>query len=32
LYSFYADDSSYKVNDILELTFCKDEIISENKI
>lgn len=28
LYSFYADDSNYKVNDILELTFCNDEIIS----
>lgn len=28
LYSFYADDNSYKVNDILELTFCNDEIIN----
>jgi hypothetical protein len=30
LYSFYADDSSYKVNDILELNFCNDEIIDAN--
>jgi hypothetical protein len=28
LYSFYADNSSYKVNDVLELNFCNDEIIN----
>jgi hypothetical protein len=28
LYSFYSNDSSYKVNDTLKLTFCNDEIIN----
>lgn len=32
LYSFYADDSSYKVNDIIELNFCNDEIINADLI
>lgn len=32
LYSFYADDNNYKVNDKVQLTFKNDEVIKSNLI
>lgn len=32
LYSFYTDDSSYKLNDTIELTFKNDEVVNASKL